>query len=100
MATCIRNRCIGHAIATVATFVGLCSVAITAGLTFARFAQPRARLLFARNPVIGAHDGARTLMLRFANERHNAITAASAQMWLIRNRAHDWRARSFASSIR
>lgn len=76
---------IGHAIATLATFVGLSSVAITAGLTFARFAQPRARLLFARNPVIGAHDGARTLMLRFANERHNAITAANAQMWFIRN---------------
>jgi inward rectifier potassium channel len=76
---------IGHAIATLATFVGLSSVAITAGLTFARFAQPRARLLFAHNPVIGAHDGARTLMLRFANERHNAITAASARMWLIRN---------------
>ena len=76
---------IGHAIATLATFVGLCSVAITAGLTFARFAQPRARLLFARNPVIGVHDGARTLMLRFANERHNAITAANAQMWFIRN---------------
>jgi inward rectifier potassium channel len=76
---------IGHAIATLAIFVGLSSVAITAGLTFARFAQPRARLLFARNPVIGLHDGARTLMLRFANERHNAITAASAQMWFIRN---------------
>ncbi len=76
---------LGHAIATLGTFVGLSSVAITAGVTFARFAQPRARLLFARNPVIGAHDGARTLMLRFANERHNAITAANAQMWLIRN---------------
>jgi len=76
---------IGHVIATMATFVGLSSVAITAGLTFARFAQPRARLLFAQNPVIGPHDGARTLMLRFANERHNAITAASARMWLIRN---------------
>ncbi len=76
---------LGHLIATVATFVGLSSLAITAGLTFARFAQPRARLLFARNPVIGVHDGARMLMLRFANERHNAITAASAQLWLIRN---------------
>jgi inward rectifier potassium channel len=76
---------IGHAIATMATFVGLSSVAITAGLTFARFAQPRARLLFADHPVIGVYDGARTLMLRFANERHNAITAASARMWLIRN---------------
>ncbi len=75
----------GHVVATVATFVGICSMAITAGLTFARFAQPRARLLFARNLVITSHEGKRTLMLRFANERHNAITEASAQLWLVRN---------------
>jgi len=75
----------GHLIATVATFTGVCSMAITAGLTFARFAQPRARLLFARNLVISSHDGVRTLMLRFANERHNAVTDASAQLWLVRN---------------
>ena len=84
MATCTRNRRSAW-IATLTIFIGLSSVAITAGVTFARFAQPRARLLFARNPVIGVHDGARTLMLRFANERHNAITAANAQMWFIRN---------------
>jgi inward rectifier potassium channel len=79
-----RSLC-GHFIATVATFTGICSMAITAGLTFARFSQPRARLLFARNPVIGVHNGAPTLMLRFANERHNAITEASARLWLARN---------------
>jgi inward rectifier potassium channel len=79
-----RSLC-GHLVATVATFTGICSMAITAGLTFARFSQPRARLLFARNPVIGVHNGARTLMLRFANERHNAITEASARFWLARN---------------
>ncbi len=75
----------GHVIATVATFTGICSMAITAGLTFARFAQPQARLLFARNLVVAEHEGAPTLMLRFANERHNAITEASAKLWLIRS---------------
>jgi inward rectifier potassium channel len=74
----------GHVIATIATFAGVSSVAIVAGATFARFAQPRARLLFADNLVIGPHDGARMLMLRFANERLNAITEASAQLWFIR----------------
>jgi inward rectifier potassium channel len=75
----------GHLVATLATFVGVSSVAIVAGATFARFARPRARLLFAQNLVIGPHDGARMLMVRFANERVNAITEAAAQLWFIRD---------------
>jgi inward rectifier potassium channel len=74
----------GHLVATVATFAGVSSVAIVAGATFARFARPRARLLFAQNPVIAPHDGVRMLMVRFANERVNAITEAAAQLWLFR----------------
>jgi len=74
----------GHLVATVATFVGVSSVAIVAGATFARFARPRARLLFAQNLVIAPHDGVRMLMVRFANERVNAITEAAAQLWLFR----------------
>ena len=34
-----------------------CSTAVMTGLVFARFSRPRARLIFARNPVIAAHDG-------------------------------------------
>ncbi len=74
----------GHLVATVATFVGVSSVAIVAGATFARFARPRARLLFAQNLVVAPHDGVRMLMVRFANERVNAITEATAQLWLFR----------------
>jgi len=75
----------GHLVATLATFVGVSSLAIVAGATFARFARPRARLLFAQNLVIAPHDGALMLMVRFANERVNAITEAAAQLWLIRD---------------
>ena len=55
------------------------------GLIFARFARPNARLLFADNPVISSHDGKPTLMVRFANERHNIIGNATARLWLLRN---------------
>jgi len=78
------NSLYGHLVATLATFVGVSSVAIVAGATFARFARPRARLLFAQHPVVGPHDGVRMLMVRFANERVNAITEAAAQLWLSR----------------
>jgi inward rectifier potassium channel len=55
------------------------------GLIFARFSRPNARLMFADNPVISSHDGKPTLMVRFANERHNVIGNASARIWLLRN---------------
>ena len=74
----------GHLVATLGTFVGISSLAVTTGLIFTRFAQPRARLLFARNPVVSTLDNARTLMIRFANARHNMIADASAKLWLIK----------------
>ena len=75
----------GHFIATVELFTGIFSMSLMTGLIFARFARPNARLLFADNPVISSHDGKPTLMVRFANERHNIIGNAAARLWLLRN---------------
>ena len=76
----------GHFIATVELFTGIFSMSLMTGLIFARFSRPNARLLFADNPVISHHDGKPTLMLRFANERHNIIGNATARLWLLRQR--------------
>src|SRR5271169_6441200 len=75
----------GHFIATVELFTGIFSMSLMTGLIFARFARPNARLLFADNPVISSHEGVPTLMVRFANERHNIIGNASARLWLFKN---------------
>src|SRR5512143_1648993 len=75
----------GHLVATVELFTGIFSMSLMTGLIFARFARPNARLLFADNPVISSHDGKPTLMVRFANERHNIIGNATARLWLLRN---------------
>ena len=75
----------GHFIAAVELFTGIFSMSLMTGLIFARFARPNARLLFADNPVISIHDGKPTLMVRFANERHNIIGNATARLWLLRN---------------
>jgi len=40
--------------------------------------------VFAHRAVIGRRDGRQTLMIRTANGRHNAISRASARLWLIR----------------
>jgi inward rectifier potassium channel len=75
-----------HIVATVENFGGLVSLAVMTGLVFARFSRPRARLIFANNPVIALHDGAPTLMVRVANARNNFISDASAKLWVVRSR--------------
>jgi inward rectifier potassium channel len=75
----------GHFIATVELFTGIFSMSLMTGLVFARFSRPNARLLFANNPVISNHEGVPTLMVRFANERHNIIGNATARLWMFRN---------------
>ena len=75
----------GHFIAAVELFTGIFSMSLMTGLIFARFARPNARLLFADHPVISGHGGRPTLMVRFANERHNIIGNATARLWLLRN---------------
>jgi inward rectifier potassium channel len=75
----------GHFIATVELFTGIFSMSLMTGLVFARFARPHARLLFADNPVVSNHEGKPTLMVRFANERHNIIANATAKLWMLRN---------------
>jgi len=75
----------GHFIATAELFTGIFSMSLMTGLIFARFSRPNARLLFAEHPVISNHDGTPTLMVRFANERHNIIGNAAARLWLLRN---------------
>jgi len=83
-ATCIADH-YGHFVAAVELFTGIFSMSLMTGLIFARFSRPRARLLFAENPVISSHDGKPSLMVRFANERHNIIGNATARVWMLRN---------------
>jgi len=75
----------GHIIATMEIFTGMSFIAVMTGLIFTRFSRPQARLVFARNPVVGQHDGQQTLMIRVANTRANMLSNATAQLWLVRN---------------
>jgi inward rectifier potassium channel len=73
----------GHIIATVENFVGVLLLATMTGLVFARFSRPRARIIFAKNPVITSYNGAPTLMFRLANARSNFISEATAKVWSV-----------------
>jgi len=75
----------GHFVSAVELLTGIFSMSVMTGLIFARFSRPSARLLFANNPVISTYEGQPTLMVRFANERHNMIGNASARLWFLKN---------------
>ncbi len=73
----------GHIVATVENFIGVMLLATMTGLVFARFSRPRARIIFAKYPVLASHNGAPTLMFRLANARSNFISEATAKVWSI-----------------
>ena len=70
---------------TFEVLVGLLLVAMATGLMFARFAQPKARVLFSKVAVICPFNNIPTLMLRVANQRDNRILEARIQMSLLKN---------------
>ena len=73
----------GHLVSATESFTGLVLLAVMTGLVFARISRPRARLLFARYPVVAPHNGVPTLSFRLANARSNFISEATAKLWMI-----------------
>jgi len=69
-----------HIVASVEIMTGVVFTAILTGLIFARFAKPRAKFLFAENPVITTHNGKSTLMLRVGNGRAAVLADASVKI--------------------
>jgi inward rectifier potassium channel len=70
----------GHVIASIEIVCGLGFTAILTGLTFVRFSRPRAKLVFAANPVVAMHNGKPTLMLRVGNGRVAVLLDAGAKL--------------------
>ena len=70
---------------TFEVLVGLILVAMATGLMFARFAQPRARVLFSKVAVISPFNRVPTLMFRVANQRDNRIIEARIQVSFLAN---------------
>ena len=68
---------------TVEATTGVMLVAVAAGLMFARFSRPTARV-FSKVAVVGPFNGVPTLSLRLANERRNQILEAQVSLTLVR----------------
>jgi inward rectifier potassium channel len=73
----------GHVVATAENFTGLLLLAVMTGLVFARFSRPRARIIFAKYPVVSRFNAEPALIFRMANARSNFITEATAKLWML-----------------
>ena len=70
----------GRAVAGIEIACGLAFTAILTGLTFVRFSRPRAKMIFAANPVVAIHHGKPTLMVRIGNARTAVLADATAKL--------------------
>ena len=67
---------------TLEAFFGLSGFALVAGLIFARFEQPHAKILFSDKAVVGAHGEFRGFKLRMANGGQNELLAVQIRILL------------------
>ncbi|HMH66448.1 MAG TPA: ion channel [Pinirhizobacter sp.] len=76
---------LGHSIAAFEILLGLFFTATNTGLIFARFARPRASIVFSKVAVIGLYHGEPALMVRLASIRTRPLADVTAQLsWLQR----------------
>jgi inward rectifier potassium channel len=74
-----------HIVVTVEAFVGMLAVAMLAGLAFAKFSRPTARVIFSNRAVIGQLDRQRVLMIRMANGRESNVVDARVYLTMLRD---------------
>ena len=75
----------GKIVMTVEALVGLMLVAVAAGLMFARFSRPTARVLLSKVAGVAPFNGVPTLSLRLANVRRNQILEAEVSVTFVRD---------------
>jgi inward rectifier potassium channel len=73
----------GHIIVVFEALVGTLGVAVVTGATFAKFARPTARVLFASKAIVSVRDGVPHLMFRLANWRGNMVVEGHLRVLLL-----------------
>jgi inward rectifier potassium channel len=83
--TFVPQSLYGHLVVTVEAFVGMLAVAMLAGLAFAKFSRPTARVIFSKRAVIGRLESQPVLMIRMANGRESNVIDAQAHVTMLRD---------------
>lgn len=74
----------GNSVVVAEAFFSLLFLAVLTGLVFAKFARPRARVLFSDRALVETRDGKPTLTFRLANERGNDVVEASLHVAVLK----------------
>lgn len=69
------------------SLTGLMGFGLVAGIIFARFARPVAKILFSTNAVIAPYRGITAFMFRVVNQKSNEIVELQAKVMLTRRKA-------------
>ena len=72
-----------NALVVIEIVCGILLFALVAGISFARFSRPTARVLFSGVAVVSEAEGTPVLMFRAANQRHNLVFEARATVTLL-----------------
>ncbi len=67
-------------VVTLESLAGLLAFGLAAGLMFARFARPNARIIFSRNAVVAPYRGGEGFEFRIVNSRKNQIIELTARV--------------------
>jgi inward rectifier potassium channel len=73
----------GHVIVVIEALMGTLGVALIAGVTFAKFARPTARVLFSDKVVVHLRDGVPHLVFRLANWRGNMVVEGQLRVFVL-----------------
>ncbi len=73
----------GHLVVVLEALVGTLGVALVAGVTFAKFARPTARVLFGEKIVAHLRNGVPHLVFRLANWRGNMVVEGQLRVILL-----------------
>lgn len=84
-----------NVVVTIEALVGLLGFAVIAGIVFARFARPVAKILFSRNAIIAPFRGGRAFMFRIVNQRSSQIVEMEAKVLLSRRKREETPDREF-----
>ncbi len=72
-----------HVLVSFEALTGVISTALITGITFAKFARPTSRVLFAQKIAVGTRNGVPTMCFRMANYRQNTVTEAQLRIILL-----------------
>jgi inward rectifier potassium channel len=74
----VPNTPLANVLVAAEALVGLLGFAVLAGLLFARFTRPTAKISFSRNAIIAPYENGWALMFRLVNLRSNDLTDVRA----------------------